>query len=162
MKLEGSCHCQAVRFTLESAQPYPFMRCYCSICRKTAGGGGFAINLGGDYRTLQIDGREHLGIYRARLTDADGGTRVSEGRRHFCRLCGSALWLWDPNWPDLVHPFASAIDSDLPAPPEHTHLMLDSKAGWVEPHIQAGDRCFAEYPDESLAQWHERLGLGRP
>ena len=78
MKLEGSCHCQAVRFTLESAQPYPFMRCYCSICRKTAGGGGFAINLGGDYRTLQIDGREHLGIYRARH-DADGGTRVSEG-----------------------------------------------------------------------------------
>jgi len=22
------------------------MRCYCSICRKTAGGGGYAINLG--------------------------------------------------------------------------------------------------------------------
>ena len=162
MKLEGSCHCQAVRFTLESAQPYPFMRCYCSICRKTAGGGGFAINLGGDYRTLQIDGREHLGIYRARLTDADGGARVSEGRRHFCRLCGSALWLWDPSWPDLVHPSASALHSDLPAPPEHTHRLLDSKAGWVEPHIQAGDRCFAEYPDESLAQWHERLGLGPP
>ena len=39
--------------------------------------------------------------------------------------------------------------------------MLDSKAGWVEPYIQAGDRCFTEYPDESLAQWHERLGLGR-
>ena len=45
MKLEGSCHCQAVRFSLESAQPYPFMRCYCSICRKTAGGGGYALKL---------------------------------------------------------------------------------------------------------------------
>lgn len=37
MRLEGSCHCSAVRFSLESVQPYPFMRCYCSICRKTAG-----------------------------------------------------------------------------------------------------------------------------
>ena len=46
MQLEGSCHCQAVRFSVESHEPYPFMRCYCSICRKTAGGGGYAINLG--------------------------------------------------------------------------------------------------------------------
>ncbi|MGI9046838.1 MAG: GFA family protein, partial [Burkholderiales bacterium] len=40
MKLEGSCHCGAVRFRVESAHLYPFMRCYCSICRKTAGAGG--------------------------------------------------------------------------------------------------------------------------
>ena len=45
MKLEGSCHCGAVRFSVETHAPYPFMRCYCSICRKTAGSGGFAINL---------------------------------------------------------------------------------------------------------------------
>lgn len=60
---------------------------------------------------------------------------------------------------ELVHPFASAIDTDLPIPPEHTHLMLDSKASWVEPQVQGHDRCFAEYPDESLAQWHQRLKL---
>ena len=79
MKLKGSCHCQAVRFTLESAQPYPFMRCYCSICRKTAGGGGYAINLGGDYRTLTVEGREHLGVYQARLVDAESGeVKVSD------------------------------------------------------------------------------------
>ena len=35
MKLEGSCHCGAVRFSVESHEPVPFMRCYCSICRKT-------------------------------------------------------------------------------------------------------------------------------
>ena len=45
MKLEGSCHCKAVRFSLESLEPYPFMRCYCSICRKTAGSGGVGIFL---------------------------------------------------------------------------------------------------------------------
>ena len=46
MLFEGSCHCGAVRFRAESPTPYPYQACYCSICRKTAGGGGYAINLG--------------------------------------------------------------------------------------------------------------------
>jgi hypothetical protein len=33
MELRGSCHCGAVRFSLDSATPYPYMACYCSICR---------------------------------------------------------------------------------------------------------------------------------
>lgn len=159
MLLEGSCHCQAIRFSVESAQPYPFMRCYCSICRKTAGGGGYAINLAARYDTLQVQGREHLAVYRAMMPAAQGGTVPSSGHRHFCRLCGTALWLWDPNWPQLVHPHASAIDSPLPVPPERTHIMLGSKAGWVQPDIRDGDRTFDVYPDESLAEWHQRLGL---
>ncbi len=47
MLLEGSCHCGAVKFSVESYTPYPYMRCYCSICRKTAGGGGYTINIMG-------------------------------------------------------------------------------------------------------------------
>lgn len=46
MLLEGSCHCGAVHFRVESPHPFPYQRCYCSICCKTAGGGGYAINLG--------------------------------------------------------------------------------------------------------------------
>lgn len=160
MRLEGSCHCKAVRFSLESAEPYPFMRCYCSICRKTAGGGGYAINLGGNYRTMQIEGQESLSVYHAKLVDSETAEpRISDAQRHFCKHCGSALWLWDPNWPELVHPHASAIDTALPVPPETTHLMMGSKPDWVEPQIGARDRCFEEYPDESLAQWHQRLGI---
>ncbi len=45
MKLEGSCHCGAVTFRVNSKTPYPYNWCYCSICRKTAGGGGYAINI---------------------------------------------------------------------------------------------------------------------
>ena len=54
MQLEGSCHCGAVRFQLESPHPYPFNLCYCSICRKTSGGGGFAINISGDHSTRSL------------------------------------------------------------------------------------------------------------
>ena len=155
MKLKGSCHCGSVRFDLESAHPYPFMRCYCSICRKTAGAGGYAINLSGDFRTLKIKGKANITVYRARM---ESGER-SSGRRHFCKRCGSPLWLWDPNWPELVHPHASAIDTDLPVPPEHTHIMLESKASWVEVEAKRGDRKFDEYPQESIADWHLRLRM---
>ena len=160
MHLQGSCHCGSVKFSVESHEPVPFMRCYCSICRKTAGAGGYAINLGADFRTLKVTGRRHLRVYRAQLPDKDGqGTHASSGHRHFCARCGSALWLWDPTWPELVHPHASAIDTPLPAAPEHVHLMLGSKAAWVPVEGTPADARFEAYPDVSLAEWHAEHGL---
>jgi len=38
--------------------------------------------------------------------------------------------------------------------------MLGSKANWVEPCVGPGDKTFERYPDESLAAWHARLGVG--
>lgn len=161
MKLEGSCHCGAVRFSVESKHPYPFMQCYCSICRKTNGSSGYGINLGGEFATLAVEGAEHITVYRARLSDGQGGFTESRGERSFCKHCGSGLWAWSPDWPELVHPFASAIDTELTAAPERTHILVSSKAKWVPLLIGPKDKQFAEYPDESLAAWHQRLGLER-
>ena len=110
MHLEGSCHCGAVRFSLESKHPTPFNRCYCSICRKTAGSGGYAINLSGDFESLKIEGAESIAKYSAVI---DGET--SQAERSFCKTCGSALWLWDPRWPELVH--RRPVPSTLHSPP---------------------------------------------
>ncbi|WP_444436623.1 GFA family protein [Pseudomonas sp. A6] len=161
MRLEGSCHCGAVTFSLESAHPYPYQRCYCSICRKTQGGGGYAINLGGDAASLKVRGRKHLRVYHAKLREPGQRTCTSTAERNFCGECGSALWLFSPEWPELIHPFASAIDTPLPVPPEHTHLLLDSKAPWVEVEKHPRDLYFDGYPEESIADWHRRLGLER-
>ena len=155
MLLKGSCHCGKVHFSVESYAPVPYMRCYCSVCRKTAGGGGYAINLGAWKKTLKVKGRAHLTVYR--ITLADG--KKSPARRHFCKLCGSALWVYDPRWPDLLHPFASAIDSQLPKAPRHCHIMLGSKADWVPVSKGRRDESFAEYPTLSLKDWHKREGL---
>jgi hypothetical protein len=156
--LEGGCRCGAVRFTVDSHTPQPFMRCYCSICRKTAGGGGYAINLAAVNETLAIEGRDALSVYRAEIEH--GGTcEVSTGQRHFCSRCASALWLYDPAWPELMHPFASAIDSELPVPPESVHIMLAFKPAWVVPQIRPHDACFDEYPEESIEGWHKKRGL---
>ena len=146
MQLEGSCHCGRVRFRLQSAHPYPFNLCYCSICRKTA--------------TFEVEGREHATCYQPHIPDPDTGElKQNPGQRYFCKHCGSALWAWDPRWPELVHPFASAIDGDLPVPPERTHMMLGSKAPWVEVCAGPRDQQFDAYPEQSLAEWHQRLGL---
>jgi hypothetical protein len=162
--LEGSCHCGAVHFRVESETPYPYQACYCSICRKTAGGGGYAINLGGDANTLEVDGGENLSVYNAKLYDEGGPDEVpiSEAERNFCRFCGSFLWLYDPHWPDLVHPFASAIDTPLPRPPEHVRVMLDYAAPWCKIPTGESENHFPVFPQESLEEWHRRHGLLAP
>ena len=157
MLLKGSCRCGAVNFEVQSHTPVPYQLCYCSICRKQQGGGGFAINLGADAATLKIKGKRSIGVFRAEIEDDENPTcRRSTGERNFCKKCGSALWLYDPTWPELVHPFASAIDSHLPVAPARVHLMLKYKANWVEPDIRPGDVTFDLYPEESIADWHKR------
>ena len=157
--LQASCRCGAVRFSVRSHTPYPYQLCYCSICRKTAGGGGYAINLMGDAASLRVRGAAVIGIYRARVDDGAGHCRLSSGRRHFCTRCASALWLADPEWPELVHPFASAVDTPLPVSPSRVHMMLRFKPHWVVPHFGRGDARFPEYPELSIEQWHRRRGL---
>ena len=65
MRLEGSCRCGTVRFSFDSHTPYPYQRCYCSICRKSAGGGGYAINIMGDAETLKVTGRRAIRVWHA-------------------------------------------------------------------------------------------------
>jgi len=160
MHLKGSCHCGKVKFAVESAEPVPFMRCYCSICRNTPGAGGDAINLGAVARTMKVTGKRFLGIYRARVPNKGRtGTRLSSARRHFCTCCGSALWVWDPTWPEHIHPHAGAIDTPLPIPPDNVHCLVGSKARWVKIEGGPDDPHFKHYPDMSLAQWHQSKGL---
>ena len=149
MHLEGSCYCGAVGFSVEAAAPAPFLRCYCSICRKTGGGGGYAINLGAQAAKLKVRGVDHI-------------TVRSPAERRFCSRCGSALWVWDPRWPELVHPFAGAIDTPLPVAPEQVHMMLDAKPAWVRLDAKRGEARFDDYPAESLDDWHRRHGLLDP
>jgi hypothetical protein len=151
--LEGSCHCGAVRFRVETETPYPYQACYCSICRKTAGGGAYAINLGADANTLVVEGGENLCAYAPSVQDR------GKPERNFCKHCGSFLWLFNAMWPDLVHPFASAIDTPLPKPPERVRLMLNYAAPWCEIPENSNELLFPEYPEESLEEWHRRHGL---
>jgi hypothetical protein len=90
IRLEGSCRCGAISFSVDSHTPYPYQRCYCSICRKSAGGGGYAINIMGLSDTLKLKGKSALGVWNAPI----GGHKGSADR-HYCKRCarrsGSAM-----------------------------------------------------------------------
>jgi len=137
------------------------MRCYCTVCRKTAGGGGYAINIMAKANTFRIVGEEHLAFHQAQTEgETNPGKLVtSPAKRYFCRHCGSALWVADPRWADCFYLFASAIHTPLPKPPQTVHIMLDFTAPWVTVPEGAGHLHFERYPTESIAAWHQRHGL---
>jgi len=158
MKLGGSCQCGKVQFTVDSDTPYPFMYCYCSICRKLSGG-PFGCNVMGKRATLKIKGKKNLRVYHAVIREKGKRPVTSSGERWFCGTCGTHLWVADEAWPDGVWPNAAAIDTSLPVPPEHVHMMTRYKADWVA--IREKGPRFPRYPKLSIAAWHDRMGLSR-
>ncbi len=159
MHLEGSCHCKNVEFTCESKTPYPFNRCYCSICRKLNGGGGYAIYIMAETKTMKITGEEFIRVYRSVKNDRDIYEEDGLGfsRRSFCVNCGSMLWNHNIKHEHWIYLFASAVDTPLPAPPEIRHIMLDHAVSWIKRPDDA--TFFPQYPDESIEDWHRRHNL---
>ncbi|VDC07589.1 unnamed protein product [Peniophora sp. CBMAI 1063] len=83
--------------------------------------------------------------------------RATSGR-NFCKQCGSMLWLFMPQWPESILPYASAIDTPLLPAEEMGVIMLASKPDWVR-LPEGKKKTFEHYPDESPEQWHKRHGL---
>jgi hypothetical protein len=75
MRLEGGCHCGAVRFAIEVKPPLELLDCNCSICSKT--GHLHLIVPHGDFTLLS--GGDALTSYRF-------GSGAAE--HLFCRICG--------------------------------------------------------------------------
>lgn len=149
MKLAGSCFCGAVRFTVESRTPHPYRRCYCARCRKTAGGTGAAANVLAQASTLRVEGAEALTEFAAPDTT----------RTRFCSRCGSAMYLTIDAAPDFVYPFASAIDTPLPEPPERVHVFTAEAPAWARPPSTPSDLTVERNTRESIEEWHRRHRL---
>ncbi len=149
MHLTGSCFCGAVSLTVETRTPYPYRRCYCARCRKTAGGTGAASNVLAQASSLVVDGAEMLTEFAA----------VDSTRTRFCSRCGSALYLTIDAAPDFVYPFASAIDTPLPEPPERVHVFAVEAPAWARPPSGPEDLAVERNARESIEEWHRRKGL---
>ncbi|KAI5826138.1 hypothetical protein K523DRAFT_341277 [Schizophyllum commune Tattone D] len=158
VELKGSCHCGTVRFTLNSSSAVPYQLCTCSICRKCGGYGG-SVNLGGHADSLKIlQGKEAISVYQAVMDRDTPKEHRASSQRNFCSKCSSMLWLWDEHWPELIHPFASAIDSELALADEMTVVRTDSKPAYVR--LPEGKKQVYElYGPESLESWHKKHGL---
>jgi hypothetical protein len=63
--------------------------------------------------SLKVQGKRGLGVWNAPIDGHKGSAD-----QHYCKHCGTPLWVSDEQWPELVHPFASAIDTELPKAPD--------------------------------------------
>ena len=149
MLLEGSCECGAIRFSVSSSTPYPYRICYCRRCRKLAGAIGAAANILADADTLEVTGE----LSPSRYETSDGPVTS------FCPRCGSPLFLDMEVWPQWVYPFAAAVDTPLPAPPHRIHVRWVDRLPWVPELRSPQDLTFDDNTEESMIEWHERLGL---
>ncbi|EPS32106.1 hypothetical protein PDE_07065 [Penicillium oxalicum 114-2] len=157
MKLDGSCQCGGVEFTLQSNTPVPYQLCACSICRKIGGYVG-CVNLGGIANSLQVlKGQDLIKKYNAIKDRGTPNEEQCSSERNFCSNCSSMLWLWDHHWPELIHPFASAIDTELPEPAEMACIMESSKPKWMR-WPEGKKSTHSLYSKESLEEWHKKHG----
>jgi hypothetical protein len=108
---------------------------------------------------MKVRGKQHLGTYHAVMREPGKRATRSPAERRFCVKCGSALWLWDPRWPELIHPHASAIDTPLPKPPEVVEAALAYAAPWIDVPKGRGHVHCDTWPSESLEEWHKRNKL---
>jgi len=68
---------------VKSKTPHPYMWCYCSICRKTNGSGGYGINIAAERDTLEfVKGEDKMKIYQANIgTESKPKKRCSSSHR---------------------------------------------------------------------------------
>ncbi|ODN81616.1 hypothetical protein L202_02023 [Cryptococcus amylolentus CBS 6039] len=159
--LEGTCHCKAVKYTVESNTPVPFQLCQCSICRKVGGYMG-SVNIMGNTNTLNImRGKDKIKVYIApvKLDENDKPVEMGNSKRSFCTECSSMLWNYHDEWPDWIYPFASTIDKPdpLPAVPDTTHLIA-IKRECCPSHVPApeGAKVYEGYgPGKGIEEWHK-------
>mgnify|MGYP003575251924 CR=1 FL=1 len=102
MAFSGSCHCGAVRYTVDEDAPTRAMACNCSICRRRGALHHFTTP---DKFTLETS-RDALSTYQ-------WNKRVI--RFHFCAACGCAPFAEGdgPNGPMVEINLSCADDVDL-------------------------------------------------
>ncbi|MBS0472327.1 MAG: GFA family protein [Proteobacteria bacterium] len=86
MKIDGGCHCGAIRFTAE-ADPAKVALCHCSDCQSFSGAA---------WRASVPVLREHLvleGEPKIYVKTADSGNKRLQG---FCSACGSHIYATSP------------------------------------------------------------------
>lgn len=101
MLYKGSCHCQAITFTVETPEIIEAERCNCSICSKS----GFLHLIIPLTRFHLLSGRESLTTY---------SFNTGVAKHTFCRVCGVKPFYTPRSNPDGIDINVNCLDT-LPA-----------------------------------------------
>jgi hypothetical protein len=98
MNASGGCLCGRVTFTAQEVEPH-FHACHCTMCRRWAGGPGFAAAVG----SVSFQGEQNLSRF-------DSSEWADRG---FCAHCGSNLF-YHLKQPDRYILWLGAFDDPAP------------------------------------------------
>lgn len=118
LPLTGGCGCGAVRF--EVSEPFASASyCHCTRCQRRTGTAASANArvVPGSFRV--VEGEEHV-----RMWAPEGGFE-----KHFCGLCGSALFSRSPADPEVVSVRLGAVDGE-PGIRPRWRAFVAYAAGW--------------------------------
>jgi hypothetical protein len=130
----GGCLCGAVRYEC-AAPPVMTGACHCRDCQR---------NSGSAFATLMIFMKEAVAVAGDALAcfthAGDSGKSV---RRHFCRLCGSPVFIEYDVTPDFRIIMAGTLDDPELVRPQW-NIYTASRQPWLElpPHMKAFARGF--------------------
>ncbi|MCP5358878.1 MAG: GFA family protein [Pseudomonadales bacterium] len=115
---DGSCLCGKVKYKL-LGEPGAFGYCHCTSCRK-ASGSAHAANAPIDRSLFQIiQGKSHIREYESSLGKF----------RAFCTNCGSPLYAYLTEAPDVLRVRLGTIDTPFMGQPQ-AHTWVSDKAPW--------------------------------
>ena len=114
-KLQGSCLCGAVTFTLAQAPSEP-TACHCMQCRKQSGHYFASANV--PKSAVDISGAENLTWYPS----------SEKVRRGFCSTCGSSLF-WEPIFRDWTSVALGSLDGPTQLKLER-HIYVANKGDY--------------------------------
>ncbi|MRW92931.1 GFA family protein [Duganella sp. FT80W] len=120
-ELHGSCLCGGVRY--RAALPvFHASHCYCTMCQKQHGAaaGSYANVAGAGFVVEQ--GAELITEYAS----------SAEGRRGFCRVCGSTLFWRSTQSPDRIAITLGTLEPEYDGIVQR-ELFVDQKPAWL-PH----------------------------
>jgi hypothetical protein len=117
--LQGRCLCEGVQYRVDGPVKYA-SHCYCSMCQRQHGAaaGSYANVASADLRYTQ--GAELVTEYAS----------SDEGRRGFCRVCGSSLTWRSTAHPDRIAVALGTMNPPYDGPVQH-ELYPENKPGWV-------------------------------
>jgi len=163
MKLEGSCHCGAVKFTVQSHTPYPYMRCYLLDLPQDRWRRRLRDQHHGPRRSRSpCAARNSSACFARAIRDKANPPRHALGRSPalLCENAAGALWVWDPALDGLGVPVRVGDRHTVTeaAGGAGDHARLRRAVGGAIPKGR-GHTHFGEYPEEGIADWHAKRGL---
>lgn len=119
MKLEGGCHCGAVRYEV-SGEPITHALCHCSDCRRHAGAPMVGWTMYAEDAVTVTKGKPK--VYES----------SEHGRRQFCPDCGTGLFYSNSQMlPGLIDIQSATYDApeEIPA---RIHIQVAERIPWMQ------------------------------